>query len=106
MVEAESHTPEEYQEKNDDRLARVYLVHHMHHFLRNGEIEHELHHCFLYTGKNKTGSRFEIVHEAENGTVHHCLAEEFVGLLYDHANNVFHIENRKIGEKESFEILF
>ena len=52
MVEAESHTPEEYQEKNDDRLARVYLVHHMHHFLRNGEIEHELHHCFLYTGKN------------------------------------------------------
>jgi len=79
----------------DDRYAKLYLVHHMHHFKDGTDIKHELHHCQLYSQKNMNGEIFEIQHKIGED-IDHIVAPIFDGVLYDHANNEFTVKNGKI----------
>ncbi len=70
----------------------LYGLHHMHHFEKDNEIIHELHHCFLFGQKNMKGRRFTISHKRIDTEIYHMISPGFEGNLYDHANNVYRIK--------------
>jgi len=84
----------------EKQQQRLYLVHHMHHF-RSGKtgVAHDLHHCFLFTGKKMAGDRYAIRHLLTSGRLCHVLDKNFSGLLYDHAGHAFKIKPLKIKNK-------
>jgi len=81
----------------EKQQQRLYLVHHMHHF-RSGKTSaaHNLHHCFLFTGKKMTGRKYTIRHLLANGRLYHILTKNFSGALYDHADHAFKIKPLRI----------
>jgi hypothetical protein len=87
---------DEIIENPDDDEAGLYLVHHMHHIKRGDNIEHELHHCPLYSKKSMQGHRYQIKHHLVGDKVIHRVKEQFSGKLYDHAGNAYQIRNRII----------
>lgn len=88
----------------DNQKLKLYLIHHMHHFKVSSKVVHKLHHCFLFSQKNMRGKKHSVIHKLYKDEVYHCLSEKFVGTLYDHADNVFKIEPRKLGTKIIYEI--
>lgn len=88
----------------DDKIARLYFIHHMHHFKTGNRVKHELHHCFLFTKKNSKGKRYSVVHKINKGEVYHCLDDKLEGVLYDHANHAFRIAARKLNSQTIYEI--
>ena len=82
--------------KADDEYEKLYLLHHMHHFQSGKNVEHELHHCFLFSEKNMKGKKYVIIHKNVEEKLYHCLAGNFEGKLYDHANNVYIIRKKQI----------
>jgi hypothetical protein len=87
---------DEIIENPDDDEAGLYLVHHMHHIKRGDKIEHELHHCPLYSKKSMQGQRYQIEHCLVGDKVIHRIKEQFTGKLYDHANNAYLIKNGEL----------
>ncbi|MDO8265072.1 MAG: hypothetical protein Q7T34_01735 [Candidatus Parcubacteria bacterium] len=76
----------------EENQTRLYLVHHMHHMESGkGKAAHELHHCFLYSQKNKKGEKYRIKHLITGSRLLHILDIPFSGTLYDHLNNPFNI---------------
>jgi hypothetical protein len=105
---AETMKPEKRSEKfcrkTDDKYEKLYLLHHMHHFQPGKNVEHELHHCFLFEKKNMKGKKFKIVHKKIRNRLLHCVAGNFEGKLYDHASNAYIIRKRKINGNGASEI--
>jgi hypothetical protein len=83
-------------ENPDDDEAGLYLVHHMHHIKRDGEIVHELHHCPLYSKKSMQGQKYKIEHRLNGNQAVHYVRGQFSGKLYDHANNAYTIKDGTI----------
>lgn len=88
-----------YLKRSDDHLGKLYFIHHMHHFKSGKDIEHELHHCFLFEKKNMAGKKYSVVHRTIKNKLFHCLEADFEGILYDHANNTYMIARKKIDGK-------
>lgn len=82
--------------KTDDKYEKLYLLHHMHHFKSGKNVEHELHHCFLFEKKNTKGKKYTIIHKIIKNKLFHCVLGNFEGKLYDHANNAYIIREKKI----------
>jgi hypothetical protein len=96
---------DKFEKKPDDELARLYLVHHMHHFGSGKDgVKHETHHCLLFEKKKMKGKEFEIIHKVFGDKVYHCLKNKFIGTLYDHAGNSFGVSKKLIEKKETYEI--
>jgi hypothetical protein len=99
----DSITPEKrkkhHLKKADDKFKKLYFIHHMHHFESGKDIEHELHHCFLFEKKNMAGKKYSVIHKAVKNKLFHCIDCDFEGKLYDHANNTFEISKKKIDGK-------
>lgn len=90
--------------KVDDEYEKLYLLHHMHHFQSGKNIEHELHHCFLFEKKEMKGKKYLIIHKVIKKELLHCIVGNFEGKLYDHANNVYLIRKKQINGNGIFEI--
>ena len=88
-----------YSKKADDKYEKLYLLHHMHHFRVGKNIEHELHHCFLFEKKNMKGGRHIIIHKVIKGELLHCIVGKYEGKLYDHTNNVYEVISKNINGK-------
>lgn len=88
-----------YRKKNDDKYKKLYLIHHMHHFEFGKNVEHELHHCFLFAKKNMIGKKYSIIHKVIKKELFHCISVNFEGKLYDHANNAYEITSENINGK-------
>jgi len=88
-----------YRKKVDDECEKLYLIHHMHHFKSGKNIEHELHHCFLFAKKNMKGKKYSIAHKSIKKELLHCITGNFEGILYDHANNVYEIISEDISRE-------
>ena len=78
----------------------LYLVHHMHHFKRGESIQHEIHHCPLFSEKDMKGEKYRIKHLLVKGKLFHILDKLFFGFLYDHLNNSFKIAIKKKKNKK------
>lgn len=87
-----------------EKQSGIYLIHHMHHFKDGRNVNHELHHCFLYSQKNESGERISIIHKIYKNDVFHCISKKFSGILYDHQNNSFHILPIRLNNKMAYEI--
>ena len=75
----------------------LYLIHHLHHFRSGkGRVIHEIHHCPLFSKKNKKGKRFNIKHLLKGDKLYHILGEDFSGIVFDHDNNSYKITPQKI----------
>ena len=85
--------------KADDKYEKLYLLHHMHHFQSGKNIEHELHHCFLFEKKNMKGKKYSVYHRIIAKKILHCISGNFEGKLYDHANNAYGIISENINGK-------
>lgn len=88
-----------YRKKIDDEYGKLYLIHHMHHFESGKNIEHELHHCFLFEKKNMGGKKYSIIHKVIKKELFHCIDGSFEGKLYDHANNAYEMISENINGK-------
>jgi hypothetical protein len=99
----DSITPEKrkrrHLKKADDKFEKLYFIHHMHHFGSGKNIEHELHHCFLFERKNMAGKKYSVIHETVKNKLFHCVDDDFEGKLYDHSNNAFIVAKKKINGK-------
>jgi hypothetical protein len=89
-----------FLKKTDDKYEDLYLLHHMHHFKSGKNIEHELHHCFLFEKKNMKGKKYSIRHRFVGRRLLHCVTDIFEGKLYDHRNNQFMVELININDKK------
>jgi len=89
-----------------DEQEKLYLIHHMHHFKDGQNVNHELHHCFLFSKKNMRGGRYSVIHKRNKNDVFHCIDAQFEGVLYDHKNNSFKIVPRKLTNEIIYEIKF
>ena len=78
----------------------------MHHFKSGKTVEHELHHCFLFSQKNMNGKKYNIIHKFYKNKIYHCISRIYTGTLYDHANNSYKIREKKINNKIFYEIQF
>lgn len=88
-----------YRKKIDDECKKLYSIHHMHHFQSGKNIEHELHHCFLFEKKNMGGKKYSIAHKVVKKELLHCVSGNFEGKLYDHTNNAYEIISKNINGK-------
>lgn len=88
---------EEEQEKQ-----KLYLVHHMHHYLNNDEALHELHHCSLFSKPDMQGEKYSLEHLISEGKLYHVLNKKPENVLYDHANNSFEIKEIEINHKNYY----
>lgn len=86
------------------KQLKLYLIHHMHHFKVGGDVEHELHHCFLFSQKDMKDKKYSIIHQLYKNKIYHCLSEKFEGVLYDHINNTIKIVPRKLGSRIIYEV--
>jgi hypothetical protein len=77
----------------DRQIQKLYLIHHMHHFQNNVEIYHELHHCFLFEGKDMKGDKHIVSHSTSDGRLQHVVEGDYTGTLFDHDNNVFDVSH-------------
>lgn len=87
---------DEIIENPDDDEAGLYLIHHMHHIKHGNKIEHELHHCQLFSKKAMRGQQYEIIHRLNNDEVVHYVDKDYSGKLYDHVGNVYAIKDSQI----------
>lgn len=96
-------TPEKrerrHRKKIDGKYEKLYILHHMHHFRSGKNIEHELHHCFLFVKKNMNGKKYSIIHKVIKNKLFHCISGNFEGKLYDHANNAYRIISKNVNGK-------
>jgi len=90
-----------YRKKADDKYENLYLLHHMHHFHSGKNIEHELHHCFLFKKKGMKGKKYSIIHRVVKNKLLHCILGNFEGKLYDHVNNTYFINRKLINGKRT-----
>lgn len=95
-----------YKKTTDDKYKKYYLIHHMHHFKSGNNVEHNLHHCFLFSKKNMEGKRHKIIHKVFKDNIYHCIEKKYEETLYDHANNAYKIIPKKIIKKKIYEIKF
>lgn len=84
---------DQYKKSSDDTQAKLYLIHHMHHFGvgSSKDVRHELHHCFLFKKKDMKGEKYFVDHFVDGDYVYHHIKGIFEGTLYDHANNSYDI---------------
>lgn len=77
----------------------LYLIHHMHHYPDNQEVIHELHHCYLFSQPNMEGEKYSVDHLFKEGQLYHVLNRKSPDLVFDHANNKFNIQEKKLAGK-------
>jgi len=77
----------------------LHLLHHLHHYKYKNRVTHEMHHCFLFTKKNKKGEMFKIKHLLRGDKLYHVLEGNYSRTLFDHANNSYKITPSKLGKK-------
>ena len=78
---------------SDSYQKKLYLIHHIHHFVEDNMIVHELHHCFLYTKADMKGDKYSVSHKLVANELEHALNIRFNGRLYDHDNNEFNVKD-------------
>lgn len=86
----------------------IYLIHHMHPPKKVSDME-TLHHCFLYSQKNKRGKRYSQKHVKNGDLIEHVLDIDDVSkapkVVYDHLNNGFKIKIMNIN-KEDYAVIY
>lgn len=75
-----------------------YLIHHMHHYEKTNRVEHELHHCYLFSKKDMKGERYKIAHRLIKNKLYHILdkiCDKKIDFVFDHQNYKYNVNYLK-----------
>lgn len=96
--------------KESEKEDKLYRLHHMHHFLKNKKVTHEIHHCFVFGEKQMRGEKFEVYHFVSGKDVFHCLRLNKKdamppAVVYDHADRKYKITPLTIYGKQVYKVI-